>query len=100
MTNRTQFVKISSHGTKSDVICSRTDAPQGTVLAPFLFTVYTSDCRSSDFSCPLRKFADDTAMIVLIKKNDDGIYKEQLKNFVNYCDRNYLELNVFPKEKK
>ena len=79
MTNRTQFLQICSRGTKSVVICSSTSAPQGTVLAPFLFTVYTPDCRSSDLSCPLIKFADDTAMIALIKNNDDGIYKEQLE---------------------
>ena len=31
----------------------------GTVLAPFLFALYTADCRSTDKSCPLVKFADD-----------------------------------------
>ena len=33
-------------------------------------------------------------MIGVIKNNDDVIYKGQLENFVNYCERNYLELNV------
>ena len=30
------------------------------VLAPFLFALYTADCRSTDESCPVVKFADDT----------------------------------------
>ena len=39
-------------------------------------------------------FADDTAMIGLIKDNDDTIYQQQLAMFVNHCDANFLELNV------
>ena len=58
--------KVSSHVT-SDVIGSSTGAPQRTVLAPFLFTTYTSDARTSEPSCPLVEFADDTALIGLVK---------------------------------
>ena len=46
LTNRTQFVKLSPT-CRSDLIYSNTGAPQGTVLAPFLFTLYTFDARSS-----------------------------------------------------
>ena len=41
-------------------ISTNTGAPQDTVLAPFLFVLYTVDCRSTDESCPLVEFADDT----------------------------------------
>ena len=63
-------------------------------MAPFLFTLYTSDCRSTQLSCPLIKFADDTAMLGLITNDDDSIFQQQLAMFVNYCDTNFLELNV------
>ena len=33
------------------------------VLAPFLFSLYTVECRSTDESCPLVKFADDTELV-------------------------------------
>ena len=44
------------------------------MLAPFLFTLYTSDCRTQEVMCPLIKFADDTAMIGLIHNDDDRAY--------------------------
>ena len=94
LTNRTQYVRFTINGTLSHMLTSNTGAPQGTVLAPFLFTIYTSDFRSSDPSCPVIKFADDSAMIALITDDDDTVYHQQLDRFVNYCDANYLELNV------
>ena len=94
LTNRSQFVRIGRNIT-SDVIYCSTGAPQGTVLAPFLFTLYTSNIRSTDPNCcPLIKFADDTALIGLIRNDHDSSYRKQITHFVHRCDENYLELNV------
>ena len=41
LTGRPQFVRLGS--VLSDVVVSDTGAPQGTVLSPFLFTLYTTD---------------------------------------------------------
>ena len=46
LTSRSQFVVFQS--LKSDTLYSNTGVPQGTVLAPLLFSLYTSDCRSSN----------------------------------------------------
>ena len=72
LTNRSQYVKLSTSDVHSELVISNTGTPQGTVLAPFLFTVYTSDCRSSADECPLVKFAHlpDTALAGLISKDD------------------------------
>ena len=80
LTNRSQYVKIGQSSI-SNVICSSTGAPQGTVLAPLLFTLYTSDCRSQSSKCPLIKFADDTALIGLISKDDDSAFLSQVDSF-------------------
>ena len=94
LTSRTQYVYLRASNTKSEVKISNTGAPQGTVLAPFLFTVYTSDIRSTSDNCYLIKFADDTALLGLIQKDNHDSYLKQVDLFVNYCKLNYLELNV------
>ena len=92
LTDRKQFVHICPF--KSNIINSNTGAPQGTVLAPFLFTLYTSDARSTDDNCFLIKFADDTMLLSLVKDNNDISFLRQIDGFVQYCKRTFLELNV------
>ena len=90
LTNRPQMVSLN--GKKSDVAYTNTGAPQGTVLAPFLFTLYTASCRNSDISCPLVKFADDTAMVGKISNDDDSIYLDEIERFTDWCNDNYLNV--------
>ena len=56
--------------------------------------LYTADCRSTDESCPVVKFADDTELVGKISNDEDAIHHKQIENFVNWCDKNYLYLNV------
>ena len=43
LTNRPQYVRL--HDCVSEVVVCSTGAPQGTVLSPFLFSLYTSDLQ-------------------------------------------------------
>ncbi|KAJ0022229.1 hypothetical protein NQD34_009719 [Periophthalmus magnuspinnatus] len=69
-------------------------APQGTVLAPFLFTLYTADFRHNTDSCVLQKFSDDSAIIGLIKDGDDVEYRGLTQDFVCWCQQNHLIINA------
>ena len=94
LTNRSQYVYIRQSDCCSLTLKSNTGAPQGTVLAPFLFTSYTADIRADNSKFSLVKFADDTALVGLLTKNDVTAYLKQIETFVKYCKDNYLELNV------
>ena len=93
LTNRPQYVKLSQD-VFSDVIFTNTGAPQGTVISPFLFSLYTAQCRATSKSCIIDKYADDTALVGLITKDDDSAYLREVCSFVDWCASNFLELNV------
>jgi hypothetical protein len=40
------------------------------------------------------KYADDTALTGQITDEDDRHYRQEIEDFVEWCDRNYLELHV------
>ena len=94
LTSRQQFVHLKCSESSSSNLTSDTGAPQGTVLAPFLFILYTSDFRADGDGCSLVKFADDTALIGLINEDDSAAFLKCIERFVSYCRENYLELNT------
>ena len=92
MVNREQRVKIN--GTLSDKITTKIGVPQGCVLSPFLFSIYTSDCKTGNESCTIIKYADDTVVMGLVSENDEAPYRHEVTKFVNWCQDNNLVLNL------
>ncbi|KAI3369132.1 hypothetical protein L3Q82_026097 [Scortum barcoo] len=92
LTHRPQFVRVQ--GFESDRLLCSTGAPQGTVLAPFLFTLYTADFSYNTPSCHLQKFSDDSAVVGLITDGDDREYRGLIQDFADWCLRNNLQINA------
>ncbi|KAK0135164.1 RNA-directed DNA polymerase from mobile element jockey [Merluccius polli] len=92
LTDRTQYVRLKD--ITSDTVVSSTGAPQGTVLAPLLFTLYTSDFSYNSESCHIQKFADDTAIMGCIREDQEEEYRSLVRDFVVWCHANHLQLNT------
>ena len=93
LTDRTQYVKFQ--GCVSDVISTNTGSPQGCVLSPVLFTIYTNECRINEINVKLLKFADDSCIQGFISEASDNLdYKNSVDWFSNWCDINKLLLNT------
>ena len=76
--NRLQYLRLN--GVQSSVICINTGALQCTVSAPFLCSLYRADCRSTDESCPLVKFADDPEQVRKSSNDEDALYHNHIEN--------------------
>ena len=90
--NRQQVVKFN--GNFSDVMLLNTGAPQGCVLSPLLYSLFTNDCVSHHESVKITKFADDTTLAGLIKCEDESAYHNEVSNLVKWCGENNLLLNA------
>ena len=91
LTGRSQQVRMG-HFT-SPPLTTNIGAPQGCVLSPALFSLYTNDCISGDPTVKLLKYADDTTVIGLIRDGDESAYRKEVDRLVQWCGRNRLVLN-------
>ncbi len=92
LTDRQQLVRLGELTSNTRTIS--TGAPQGCVLSPLLFSLYTNDCTSKDPSVKLLKFADDTKVIGLVQDGDESIYRQEVEQLAVWCSHNNLELNT------
>ncbi len=63
----------------SNSITLNVGAPQGCVLSPLLYSLYTHVCVSSHSSTSIVKFADDTVVLGLISNNDETAYLGEVR---------------------
>ncbi len=68
LTGRSQVVRMGNN--TSSPLTLNTGAPQGCVLSPLLYSLYTHDCTATHSSIS-SIFADDTTVIGLITDNDE-----------------------------
>ncbi|KAK3513269.1 hypothetical protein QTP70_009689 [Hemibagrus guttatus] len=92
LTNRPQSVRLDNLTSSSLILY--TGVPQGCVLSPLLYSLFTHDCIPVHASKSIIKFADDTMVIGLIRGNDETAYREEIQHLVAWCGDNNLELNT------
>jgi hypothetical protein len=92
LSDRPQFVRTFKE--RSSTITINTGAPQGCVLSPILFILYTNDLRWQTDGVFLQKYADDTVVVGLLKNNQEDEYRQCISALISWCDTNYLDLNV------
>ena len=87
--------RVLADGKMSDEIIISTGAPQGCVLSPTLFSIYTDEIRFRNPITTLFKFADDMALVGLLKDEDSlASYFSDVQTLHEWCSNSYLELNV------
>ena len=92
LTGRPQSVRIGNRTSAS--ITTNIGTPQGCVLSPILYTLFTHDCVASDKDNIILKFADDTAVIGHITAGDEASYRREVASLVTWCEDNNLTLNT------
>ena len=92
LTGRPQSVRIGNRTSSS--IISNVGTPQGYVLSPILYTLFTHNCVASHKDNTILKFADDTAVIGCITGGDEAAYRREVASLVTWCEDNNLTLNT------
>ncbi|KAK3572714.1 hypothetical protein QTP86_006137 [Hemibagrus guttatus] len=92
LTGRPQSVLIGNSTSSTTTL--NTEAPQGYVLSPLLFTLLTHNYAAMHSSNHIIKFADDMTVVRLISKNNESAYREEVQRLTAWCKANNLSLNV------
>ena len=93
LTNREYHVNIRKH--KSENYTLKYGIPQGGVLAPILFILFMNDITKSTNVFDFSMYADDTCLILGIKKeNYDDTMRHELVKVVDWFSSNELLLNI------
>jgi hypothetical protein len=88
---------VTANKTKSDIKSINYGVPQGSVLGPLLFLLYTNDIfKCTDVTCKIRLFADDTN--IFISDNSTIKLKDNIQHIVSdinkWCNANKLTINT------
>ncbi len=92
LSGRSQRVRVGPHTSMAHSLS--TGSPQGCVLSPLLYTLYTYDCTPAHHSDTIIKFADDTTVVGLISGGDDTAYRDEVEQLTVWCGENNLLLNT------
>jgi hypothetical protein len=92
LNGRPQSVRIGNR--TSARIMTYIGTPQGCVLSPIHYTLFTYDCVASHKDNIILKFADDTTVIGRIAGGEEAAYRKEVASLVSCCGDNNLILNM------
>jgi hypothetical protein len=92
LTGRPQVVKVGNNISTS--LTLNTGAPQGCVLSPLLYSLFTHNCMAMHASNSIMKFADITTAVGLLTNNDVTAHSEEVRALGVWCQENNLSLNA------
>ena len=72
-----------------------TGSPQVCVFSTLLFKMPTHDCASRQEGNEIIKVADDTTVVGLFHKNEESMYREEVKHLEGWCREKNLMLNAY-----
>ncbi|XP_061751164.1 probable RNA-directed DNA polymerase from transposon BS isoform X2 [Nerophis ophidion] len=78
LSDRPQKVRLGPHLSSTRTLSI--DSPQGCVLSPLLYCLYTLDCSPAHSDNLIVKFADDTTVVGLISRGDEAAHREEVLN--------------------
>lgn len=84
-------MRIGPH--TSTALSLSTGSPQGCVLSPLLYSLYTNDFTAAHPSNSIIKFADDTTVVGCISGGDETAYRDEVEQLSVLCKANNLQLN-------
>ncbi|KAI5615474.1 gastrula zinc finger protein XlCGF28.1-like [Silurus asotus] len=90
LTNRPQSVRLGNQ--VSSTLILNTGIPQGCVLSPLLYSLFTHNCAPLYNSNIFIKYADDTTVVGQIDNNDESAYREEIRNLA--ACRRHLPVNI------
>ena len=91
--DRPQRVMLGGH--LSEEVTLSTGAPQGCVLSPVLFSLYTNEITCNNTVLALIKYADDMALAARLKdENSLAQYFQFIKDLRTWFDESFLQLNI------
>lgn len=89
--------RVHINGMLSGVQTISTGCPQGSVLSPLLFSLFTNEFSINFSNFKLIKYADDMALVGLLQKSDsygEASYLAHIKALETWCKDSQLEINV------
>lgn len=103
LTKRKQFTAINyctnkqKNSIHSDFVYTCIGVPQGSILAPILFIIYTNDLTINiEPGIHITQYADDTSLLISDKNNEIIQHKCDLilNNLLNWLNANQMFLNI------